>query len=612
MAISITFRTDDMGKWGAGLGADLTAAQVDINFWNLKTAVEAIQSTLPENGVGIDTITVVGNQMSITLTDASIQGPFTLPAIAMVGKGVWIAATPYNQYDIVSYGSIAYLVNFAHTSAATFDPLANDGFGNYYYSVFVDLSAYTVPAGGLVDQILTKNSGTDYDMSWKTVASGGQTSVALTYESAELITDGTLGSNPTGAAPAWTIGDSSWTSGQLHIIYNLANDPIIQVPISGLVVGGWYVFSFTGEIYNDVNYLTMQYAAGKWYRPGAGSFIFKALNTSDNVIIDMSNYTDTAERLFYSASCRKIAATSGVVISDGISPVTELGYDQDNILIGEGVARWYDRTTYGTNVAPPLRNVVIGLGAMENAGISADDSIAIGNFALKENNSVMNIAIGTMAVLRSNAGWQVGVGNYALADNNGGSNTAVGNLSQRFSTSGSENVSVGEKSLEYGLAGSRNVAVGNFASYLSDGSDNTAVGYFAGSDGSTDYRCTYVGSGAQPTSGALTNSIAIGYNSVVLTSNSVQLGNTNVKKLSVGPYSLGEPRHLVIAGAAPGSHYEPEALVGDRIDEAIYYPSGGGVQDITGLTTISSNTQITISGTDTTGGYVIFRWTKLT
>jgi hypothetical protein len=66
------------GAWGAGIGANLSAAQIDGNFWGHEERIEAIETSapLPNN---ISNIFVTGTQMTIVLEDATVFGPFTLP-----------------------------------------------------------------------------------------------------------------------------------------------------------------------------------------------------------------------------------------------------------------------------------------------------------------------------------------------------------------------------------------------------------------------------------------------------------------------------------------------------------------------------------------------------
>ena len=56
------------GAWGAGSGADLTPAQVDTNFYDKETRITAIEAA--GVAVGVASITVSGDQMTVHMTDA--------------------------------------------------------------------------------------------------------------------------------------------------------------------------------------------------------------------------------------------------------------------------------------------------------------------------------------------------------------------------------------------------------------------------------------------------------------------------------------------------------------------------------------------------------------
>lgn len=127
------------GAWGAGAGADLTPAQVDTNFYDKETRITALEGA--GVGVGIESITVSGDQMTVTLTDSSVQGPFTLPAVSWAPKGMWAASTLYSANDIIQDGNSLYLVNFNHTSATSFDPAETLGTAGDIYTLIWTFSS---------------------------------------------------------------------------------------------------------------------------------------------------------------------------------------------------------------------------------------------------------------------------------------------------------------------------------------------------------------------------------------------------------------------------------------------------------------------------------------
>ena len=170
MAITITFRTTDGTRWGVGSGEDpgglMSPSQVDLNFWNLKQAIELVQSSIPAASVGIIDFTLEGDQLYANMTDGTINGPYTIPTYEWRFLGDWQPSTPYQKGDVVTNGVIVYFVLMNHTSEATFSAGANDGAGHAYYDVMIDVSAASLPLGGTTDQVLAKRSDTDRDAAW--------------------------------------------------------------------------------------------------------------------------------------------------------------------------------------------------------------------------------------------------------------------------------------------------------------------------------------------------------------------------------------------------------------------------------------------------------------
>jgi hypothetical protein len=132
-----TFRTTDGTKWGAGKGLNLSASEVDNNFWEVIERVVDLE-TNGGAGNGISNITVSGSQMTIFLASGAELGPYTLPRAIIQYRGDWATGASYNELDIISApadGGI-YLVTKAHTAAATFDRELLDGGTKVYQWLF--------------------------------------------------------------------------------------------------------------------------------------------------------------------------------------------------------------------------------------------------------------------------------------------------------------------------------------------------------------------------------------------------------------------------------------------------------------------------------------------
>lgn len=157
--ISIVFRNDDFVRWGAGAGRPLTSTEVDLNFWNLKVAVETLETAMPAAAAGIDYFEIVGTEFYVHLTDHTVIGPYTLPTITWNFRGNWAASTAYVVGDVVSINYSVYLVLVAHTSTAPFDANATDGLGHNLYGLL-----FTSPVPKYTPSVTKTVTGTTYTL----------------------------------------------------------------------------------------------------------------------------------------------------------------------------------------------------------------------------------------------------------------------------------------------------------------------------------------------------------------------------------------------------------------------------------------------------------------
>jgi hypothetical protein len=127
------FKNTD-GRWGAGEGR-LPSLSVDENFYDVDQRIAALEAD-PDAPISVDHVSwdSTNNTISIVLTDGYTFGPFTLPA-AKFTVVEWEPLTTYAVNTFVTEGGSTYLVEFPHTSAATFDPGANDGLGHNFYGL---------------------------------------------------------------------------------------------------------------------------------------------------------------------------------------------------------------------------------------------------------------------------------------------------------------------------------------------------------------------------------------------------------------------------------------------------------------------------------------------
>jgi hypothetical protein len=165
--MAIIYRT--IGPWGAGKGANLVAAEVDGNFYDINNRLTVTEETIPTL-VSIDHFAVSGNAFYIHMTDGTIQGPFALPVTTWNFRGTWRPNTNYMLNDVTDYNGAVYMVLFNHISATVFDAGANDGAGHAYYGLMLEQPSSIIPPGGLTGQLLAKSSNADYAVNWQTPA----------------------------------------------------------------------------------------------------------------------------------------------------------------------------------------------------------------------------------------------------------------------------------------------------------------------------------------------------------------------------------------------------------------------------------------------------------
>lgn len=160
-----TYRTDDLGRWGAGKGSNLEPEEFDINFWDIIQRL-ITQEARPDPSASIDHFSVSGASFYVHMTDATVLGPYALPVATFFARGEWAPSTAYSVLDTFTINGGLYVVIFAHTSALTFDAGANDGMGHDYYVLMIQTPGSAMPVGGAVGQVVEKSTTSDFAVTW--------------------------------------------------------------------------------------------------------------------------------------------------------------------------------------------------------------------------------------------------------------------------------------------------------------------------------------------------------------------------------------------------------------------------------------------------------------
>lgn len=142
------YRTKDDTKWGAGVGVDLTATQIDGNFWELRSALNNLIAN-PGVPVSIASITTTGSKLTFNMSDGSTIGPVFMPVFLPKWRGVWLPGISYTEFDWFQVPGVGlYFVLNPHISPAVFDPLFLAVDGNPAYLL---LFAFAVPKNLIYD-----------------------------------------------------------------------------------------------------------------------------------------------------------------------------------------------------------------------------------------------------------------------------------------------------------------------------------------------------------------------------------------------------------------------------------------------------------------------------
>jgi hypothetical protein len=163
LTVPLTFRT--AGAWGPGQNRNLSAEQVDSNFYELALALANALAN-PPSPIEIASFNVAGAALTIVMSNGSTVGPLPLPVLMWRWRDAWMPFVPYAQLDVFKVeGTGIFLVLLSHNAAASFDPLATDVGGNPLYMKLIGTAI--PPGGGTTGQILRKASDADNDTRWE-------------------------------------------------------------------------------------------------------------------------------------------------------------------------------------------------------------------------------------------------------------------------------------------------------------------------------------------------------------------------------------------------------------------------------------------------------------
>lgn len=201
-----------------------------------------------------------------------------------------------------------------------------------------------------------------------------------------------------------------------------------------------------------------------------------------------------------------------------------------------------------SNSVMDTTNVALGSSTLRS-NTNGNNNTAAGYSALYFNSTgVKNTAFGAQALFHNEGGYSNTASGYRSLYYNasGVANTAYGDNTLSRNTIGAHNTAHGFSALLRNSVGTANTAIGsNTLAYNTTGGSNTACGIEAGNTNSIGSFNTFLGAYANALANNLTNSTALGYNTVVDASNKVRIGNNYVTVIEGAvPFSTPSDRSL--------------------------------------------------------------------
>jgi hypothetical protein len=201
-----TYRTT--GPWGAGTGSNLSAAQVDTNFYELRSDLDDVIAS-PPTAVSIASIEIIGTSMYFHMSNGDTIGPLEIPTLKFRWRGDWTATTAYLALDAFKVDTVGlFIVLKDHTSDLTFDPAATSGGEPLYHELFGFSGLSGAFFADLVDVGLSGLAAGDF-IRWDGTASMwvNQTPTQVTAALIPFVGDTGAGGTK-GVVPAPAIGDA--------------------------------------------------------------------------------------------------------------------------------------------------------------------------------------------------------------------------------------------------------------------------------------------------------------------------------------------------------------------------------------------------------------------
>lgn len=140
MPLDIKFRTDNPPLWSAYSGNRLPNTIADQNMYNIKVAIEELQTDRPQPD-NIASIQALGVSWVVTF-DSARQLTVPVQVLAWGWRGFWTPFTSYQAFNGFAVEGVGlFYVNVDHVSPATFDAAYQVGGEDAYHAIYLDGTA---------------------------------------------------------------------------------------------------------------------------------------------------------------------------------------------------------------------------------------------------------------------------------------------------------------------------------------------------------------------------------------------------------------------------------------------------------------------------------------
>ena len=190
------------------------------------------------------------------------------------------------------------------------------------------------------------------------------------------------------------------------------------------------------------------------------------------------------------------------------------------------------------NTENTSRTIAIGNNSLKDL-VNGNRNIGLGTFTMSQLvNGENNIAIGADCMMYAKEAYDcIAIGKPAMEYGKGiRNNIAIGGKALRGSATATSqnNIAIGDSAGYYTESGKNNVFVGANSGYQNrTGVNNVAIGNGAGKSNKSGYNNVAIGQSADIADG-VGNSIVIGVNTTVSTSNTVNIGNSSTTQIILG------------------------------------------------------------------------------